>query len=242
MLPDGSIVVRAWDKAISERSEEKKNPDFTASIGMAKDRTGNLYLFGKYHPLCRDPDTNTYGRFCKGIGDRDQLILEQARMDGCDTIVVLPRDPAQSGIVEFNISSAALAEHGFVVQQDPFPSNKAKEAKFKPFATLCQSGVVFILRDTFDDNTYESMMKELERFDGTPSFGTVHDDWCDAISAGCNYLMGSTSQATGDFVSALSVSGSQSAQQSSFANYGMSNSLSFNIPHVQARPLNRGYY
>jgi phage terminase large subunit-like protein len=191
VLPPSCTRVRSYDKAGTERSSGNKHPDFTAGIGVARDPDGYYYLFGHYHKDFRDTgewNTDTEGRFCKKAGERDGIIKKQAMMDGDDCIVVFSVDPGQAGLSEFTTSSRELIAMGYTVEKDPTPGNKAKLTRFTPFALLAQNGFIRIVRKSFDLQTYNAMMKELESFDGQRSTGTRKDDWCDAIASGINYL------------------------------------------------------
>lgn len=191
VLPMGCSFVRSWDKAADERSEENKYPDYTASIKIAKDFEGYYYLIGDYCPTNIDDGklgTNIEGHFCKDIGDREKIILDQAVYDGQETYVILPQDPAAAGKAEFLNSSKPIFEAGFIVDADPTPSNRSKLTRFTPFANLAKQGFIKILRSSFSDSTYEALMKELESFDGQRSTRMKKDDWADAVASGINYL------------------------------------------------------
>ncbi len=75
-----------------------------------------------------------------------------------------------------------------MVERDPTPWNKSKLTRFTPFAKLAQSGMVRIVRSSFDAKTYEALMTELEKFNGERSTTTRKDDWADAVASGINYL------------------------------------------------------
>lgn len=186
--------VCAWDKAGKERTTENHYPDFTACIHMAKDNQGFYYLYGDYANTTYDDETQTYGRFCKSVGERDIRIQAQADYDGRDTIIILPKDPAAAGIAEFKASSKALIELGFKVKADPMPNNKSKLTKFMPFATMAEQGFIYIVRNTFDAKTYEALMNELESFTGERSTTTRKDDFADSCASAFNYLAQSKKQ------------------------------------------------
>lgn len=190
-VPSDASFVRSYDKAGTERASGNKNPDFTAGIKIAKDSDGFYYILGDYCDRFVDDgeySTGTKGRFCKKVGERDAIIEEQARLDGDDCIIIFSKDPGQAGISEFNTSSQKLIEAGFIVEPDPVAGNKSKLTKFSPFASAAQQGMVYIVKKSFDANTLEAYLKELEKFDGLRSTVTKKDDWCDATSSGFNYL------------------------------------------------------
>lgn len=62
-VPNGMKYVRAWDKASSIPTEKYKYPDYTASIKMAKDRNGDIFIFGDYDYDAHDKDSDIIGRF-----------------------------------------------------------------------------------------------------------------------------------------------------------------------------------
>lgn len=193
-VPVGAISCRAWDKASSEYNPNaegsNKWPDYTASIKMYKDRNGDIYVSGEYHESCRDNISNVLGRFRKRAGPRDNCIEAQAMYDGKDCTVVLPKDPGQSGAVEFAESSKKLNAKGFIVKADPAPSNASKLTRFLPFASALENGNIYIVESTFEKTALEAFYKELEKFDGERSQAHAgkHDDWVDAIASAYNYL------------------------------------------------------
>lgn len=188
-LPLKAKIVRAWDKAGTEPSDVNKYPDFTASVQMYKDRDGNYYIAGNYCPSNFDKtDPDIKGRFRRRAGDRDKIILDQARYDGNDCYVILPQDPGSAGIMEFQESAKKLIEEGFVVKKDPMPSSRSKLVRFTPFASACENGLVTIIENTFDSKTLEHFYKELESFDGERSTSARKDDLVDATASAFNYL------------------------------------------------------
>lgn len=189
--PLNCTYVRAYDKAITERTRDDKTPDFTASIKIAKDQEGLYYLIGDWCEEFIDDgefSTETQGRFCKKAGARDKIIQKQAEHDGDDVRIIFSVDPGQAGISEFTTSSRSLMLEGYLVDKDPMPTNKSKLIRFSPFANLAENGHVFIVKNTFDALTYEALMKELESFNGERSTSSRKDDWADAIASGINYL------------------------------------------------------
>lgn len=187
-VPLNSTSVRAWDKAGKERTISYKNPDFTASCKMHKCRDGFYYITGDHHPDNYDDVTETGGRFCKSVGERDMTIRRQAEYDGVDTTVIFSVDPGQSGLSEFQNSAKPLVETGYKVKKDPTPGNKSKLKRFEPFASAAEQGFVRIVRSTFSAKTYEAFMKEMEVFDGERSTTYRHDDWVDAVASAFNFL------------------------------------------------------
>ena len=188
-VPHTAKRVRAWDKAAVEPSDINRYPDFTSSIGVAKDTDGMFYLFGGWQEDQHDDKSEVYGKFRKRIGVRDQLIRDQALCDGTDIEVILPQDPGAAGVSEYLESAKGLSAIGVVCKSDPMPSNKSKVTKFSPFASACENGLVCIVESTFENKaTLDAYLKELESFDGERSTGTKKDDWPDCTATGFNYL------------------------------------------------------
>ncbi len=185
-LPGESIRVRAWDKAQTKPSEANKFPDFTASCGMLKTRTGDYVIFGDHHENNKDEELKYYGKFRERSGKREQYILNQAQHDGEDTVVVIPQDP--NGQAEFLESFKRLTNHGFLVKKDPAKSTAGKLVRFSPFSSACENGIVGILESSFDKQSLEMFYRELEEFCGENSTRSYKDDWPDATSTAFNYL------------------------------------------------------
>ncbi|ATN93381.1 putative large terminase subunit [Pseudoalteromonas phage J2-1_QLiu-2017] len=189
-LPSNITFARGWDKASQEPNKEKSSydPDYTASIMMGKDDDGNIYMLGNY---VLDKEHNQMARFRQRVGPRDETILRQCQNDGDHVYVVLPKDPAQAGQVEFEQASKKLAENGFTVVADPMPSNKSKAKRFEPFCAATHNGYVYLVEDTFDPKVLEYLYNELENFDGEENNG-YKDDMVDATASVYNYLVSKT--------------------------------------------------
>lgn len=187
-IPMGSKMVRAYDKAGTFPSDINPAPDYTASIGMAKDKNGYYYIFGNYHQKFKDEDSNVLGLIRKTVGERDNLIELQALQDGTDITIVFPKDPSSAGKFEFIESSKKLINIGFTVKADPMPSNKSKMTRFAPFAAASENGLVKIVTSSFDKATLEMLYKSLEAFTGERSTKTYKDDWPDSVASAFNML------------------------------------------------------
>lgn len=179
---------RAWDLASSEPSEKYRHPDFTASVKMLKTRDGRFVIVGDYDPLTKDEKTQVMGRFQKRPGDRDNCILSQAKLDGSDCVMILPKDPSAAGDYAFKEQVKFFSKHGVRVKQDPQPNNKSKLKKFEPFAAAAENGLVCIVEDTFSKATLDHFYKELESFDGERSTTSKKDDLPDAAASVFAYL------------------------------------------------------
>lgn len=188
-VPHNAVCVRAWDKAATEYDPKTSNfADFTASIKMYKTLDGDFYISGEFHPDNQESE-DIKGRFRKRAGERDRIIEKQAAYDGKECTVILPVDPGSHGKVEYQESAKKLINKGFRVKRDPVATNKSKLTKFMPFASACENGMVYIVRDTFPDKrTLDEFIKELSGFDGERSTRKKHDDWTDSVSSAFNAL------------------------------------------------------
>lgn len=188
-VPAKAMCCRAWDKAATEPSEVYRQPDYTASVRVWKDTSGYFYITGDYiKDAFDDKDHQVLGKFRKRAGDRDNMILKQAQLDGTDCKVVFPVDPASAGKTEFENSAKALTCKGFIVKKDPMPAQKSKLMRFLPFASACENGLVSIVESSFNPKTLEAFLGELEKFTGEPSTELRKDDWPDATASGFNYM------------------------------------------------------
>ena len=182
------MSVRAWDLGSSEPSEKNMKPDWTASVKMLKLKNNDVVIVGDYDKSSLDTKTNISGRFRKRTGERDMLILKQAEYDGEDTYIVIPKDPAAAGALAFSEMSKFFTKHGFIVKQDPAPSNKSKLKKFEPFSTAAQNGLVYIVESSFTPETLNAFYYDLEAFNGERSTSDRKDDWPDSVASGYNAL------------------------------------------------------
>lgn len=189
-VPNNMKYMRAWDKAVSVPTESYRYPDYTTSVKMGKDTDGNVYIFGDYDYDAVDEKSKIFGRFRRLPGERDNLILNQCKIDGDEVIVVLPKDPSGAGLIEYTESAKKLISEGFIVKPDAMPGNKKKLQRFMPFSSACQNGFVYIVEDSFPNKeTLDHFYKELESFNGERSTATLKDDIPDAAASCFNTLM-----------------------------------------------------
>ncbi len=185
-LPIGCSMLRAWDKAASKPAKEggdskQLDPDYTASIGFARDKHDNVYVFGNY---VKDNTGKQRARFRENPGLRDSYILEQCQSDGEDVTVILPRDNGQGGVFEYQESAKRLQAEGFTVKQDPCISNVSKTKRFDPFAAACFNKTIYWVKDSFDPAAWDYMLLELENFNQLTKNNGFHDDLIDSFSSG----------------------------------------------------------
>lgn len=188
-VPEGSVGVRSYDLAAREPSETYKHPDATTSIQYWKCPQGYYYIAGNYHSEFVDKvgDKQIGGRLRRLVGDRNQIMMKQATLDGDDIQVILPIDPAAAGIQAYDDLAKQFSANGTRCKKDPMPTTKSKLIKFLPFADAAQNGLVRIVRNTFpNDETIEFIFKELEAFDGERSTAHRKDDFPDCIASAHN--------------------------------------------------------
>ena len=194
-VPFKTVKVRGVDKAHTLPSDTNKYPDYTAfSPRIEKDSDGFYYLFGDYHneitdPILKPSDKPVLGRFRKQAGERDALIIKQAKFDPPDCRVVLTKDTG-AGSGDHQYTLAKLTTEKIKVIEDQSTSNVAgkKLKDFLPFANACQQGLVYIVEDSFHPDTLKEYYRELERFDGERSTSGKKDDWCDATAMAFNAI------------------------------------------------------
>ena len=172
-VPNEVRLARGWDKASTAPSINNKHPDYTASTYMAKSRDGYYYIMGAK-------------RFQKSPGERDAEMVAIAQNDGPDVHQIIPKDPGQAGVCEFQESCKKFIEAGVTVKEDKSKGDKV--VRFSLFSAACQAGLVKIVRNTFDPEELKEFLSELERFDGSKSTAARKDDWVDSTATAFNYL------------------------------------------------------
>lgn len=195
-LPLGCRMVTAWDKANTEYSPKLKNTDadFTACIHMAKCREGFYYIYGNFAPTTYDQYEKLYGKFRLNSGARDQLMLLQAKHDGSDVPIVIAQDVGADGKQVFQELAKKFIAEGFKVVPSAMATTKGKAVRFEPFLSAAQSGLVYIVEDSFPDSrTLNAFYQELEQFQPDEngkwrSSRKIKDDWIDVVSDCFNYL------------------------------------------------------
>ena len=191
-LPEGCRKVIAWDKANTDYNPKIKNTDadFTACIHMAKCRDGFYYIYGNFAPSTYDEYEQVYGKFRKSAGVRDQLMMNQAKYDGDDVKIIIAKDVGADGKQVYQELAKKFISEGFKVTPSDSLGNKSKAIRFEPFLSAAQSGLVYIVEDSFpDQRTLNAYYRELEQFqpdkDGKWRSGrTTKDDFVD-VTADC---------------------------------------------------------
>jgi phage terminase large subunit-like protein len=197
-IPIGAVKVRAWDKANTEYIPKLNNTDadFTACIGMAKDKFGFYYIFGDFHESNYDEYEKVYGKFRKASGARDQIMLNQAEHDGNDTTIVIAQDCGSDGKQVYQEMAKKFLSAGYRVKPSVSATQANKFTRFEPFLMACEAGLVYIVEDSFPDaRTLEVFYRELEQFAPTLPNGKkwrsnriLKDDFCDVAADTYAYL------------------------------------------------------
>lgn len=170
-LPPTTYVkrVRAWDISGTLPSDLNPNPDYTAGVLMSKNRHGEISV----EDVVRDRRRH---------GGVFELILETARHDGHDTLIVIPCDPGAAGKAYAASILRDLAEHGFYARMKQ--TNQSKVNRFAPFCASSEAGNVRIVAGAWND----AYLNELEAFDGGRD---KKDDQVDATSDAFFFLSSS---------------------------------------------------
>lgn len=190
-LPKDVVLhsVRSWDFAGTDPSKQISytNPDWTVGIGMGK-------------TLTDDPDIYIWDnvRFRADPGERDDMIVQTARLDGVDVAIWVEQEPGQSGksqIVGFRSLLPGYALNP--PQQDMMPTTPGsskprketgvptgnKVTRAEAFATHCHRRKVYIVRGPWT----AAYVQELTTFPLSDK-----KDQMDATSQGFNKLMART--------------------------------------------------
>ena len=162
-LPQMKRIVRAWDRAATEKSSKNKDPDFTCGLKLGEDFKGNFYVI--------DLKREQLGPF-----DVEQLTLNTARADGVNTRIKLFQDPGSAGVHE--IASYVKLLSGFDIEIEKISKDKMTAAR--PVSSQCQAGNVKILKAKWN----KIFIEELISFPDA-----AHDDIVDTLSSAYNCLM-----------------------------------------------------
>jgi len=162
-------VVRAYDLAGTLASESNPNPDYTASVKMARLKSGQYVILD----VCR-----LRARY----GDLMVHILKNAEQDGHGVDVILPIEPGQAGKAAAQMMIRQIAENGYYAKGKT--TNRSKLERFRPFAAAAESGSVKIVKGCANclesglssDNDF--FYKEMEDF--VPNNRNQKDDMVDA--------------------------------------------------------------
>ena len=150
---------RGFDMAGSVVDEVNKDPDYTATVLMSKTRAGSYCIEHAHH-------------FRERFNTVEEYILNLSRSEPDDITYVIPVDAGAAGKAYARTLQQKIAETGRHVILHP-AGNKTKLVRFRPFASVCQSGAVSVVSAAWNDWFFD----ELEQFIGD---GKQHDDALDA--------------------------------------------------------------
>lgn len=173
-VPDNLMLVRAWDLASSPEPPEGSaaSPDYSVGALAGKDlKTGHFYIL----------DIN---RFRKSSNEVIEEMVRTAKNDGVeDCVQCITKDPGAAGAYFASFLTRTLVEHGITPKVLTMSGHKNKLTRFKPFATLAESGSVFCLKAAWNKDFF----RELEEFQGGER--NKKDDQVDAIADAFSVLM-----------------------------------------------------
>ncbi|MCH9648836.1 MAG: terminase family protein [Deltaproteobacteria bacterium] len=109
-------------------------------------------------------------------GPRDEVILETASQDGHETRILFEQEPGSGGIAQIDTLVRQLA--GFIT--DSFRPDSAKELRAEAVSSLCQRGMVELLRGDWNHDLIE---------EGASFPNGFFKDQIDAIAAALHYLI-----------------------------------------------------
>jgi len=171
--PKDVEMCRAWDLASTKPHPENPKPDYTAGVKMAKGRDGFYYIL--------DAD-----QFQMSPGERNREMAKIAKFDSDDCYQVVPLDPGAAGKVAYQELAKIFIEEGIICKADETRGDKIK--RFEPFSAAAQSGLVRVVKSTFNPEMLEIYLKQLEGFTGARSHGSRKDDLVDATSSAFAFL------------------------------------------------------
>lgn len=168
--PHNEIVktVRAYDLAATLKSDSNPDPDYTASVKMAKLKSGDYIILDVVRLRARPADVTAH-------------ILDNALRDGKGVDIIIPTDSGAAGKAAARMLIKEIVEAGYYATTKATSSSKID--RYRPFSAAAQAGLVRILKscatdlenEVFNDNSF--YYAESERFDGGRKF---HDDMVDA--------------------------------------------------------------
>ena len=158
-VPFSAKRFRGFDLAGSVADEINKDPDYTATVLMSKTKDGKYCI-------------EHVNRMRERFHTVEEYILNLSRTEEDDITYVVPVDSGSAGKAYARTLQQKIAETGRHVILHP-TGQKSKLVRFKPFASVCQSGAVSVLNSPWNDWFFD----ELEQFKGD---GKQHDDALDA--------------------------------------------------------------
>ena len=162
-------TVRAYDLAGTLASESNPNPDYTASVKMAKLKNGQYAILEV---------TRLRARY----GDLMNFIIDTAKRDGVNVDIIIPQEPGQAGKAAAQMMIRDITAEGFYARARP--TNKSKLERFRPFAAAAEAGLIKVLAGCASclehkiERDNEFFYAELESFSNTRN---QKDDIVDAL-------------------------------------------------------------
>lgn len=167
--PQSEIVktVRAYDLAGTLKSDTNTDPDYTASVKMAKLKNGDYVILEAVRLRARYADVTTH-------------IIDNAKRDGKGVDIIIPVDSGAAGKAAARMLIKEITEAGYYAVTKATSASKIE--RFRPFSAAAQGELISILvgcctdleNKVFNDNSF--YYTELEQFDGGRKY---HDDLAD---------------------------------------------------------------
>lgn len=167
-------TVRAFDFAVTLKSDSNPSPDYTTSVRIRKLKDGKYVI---------DDIRRTRIR----AGDWYNFVIDCTVDDPDMTDYYIPQDPGAAAKRATELFINELIESGLYAKK--ITTNKSKLERFRPFSAMAQNGGIFIVKNCgidlenniINDNNF--YYKELEGFTGERKRGeNGHDDLVDATS------------------------------------------------------------
>lgn len=165
--PFNARRARGFDQAGTIADEVNKDPDYTATALISKTKDGR-YTIEHAH------------RMRERFNTVEEWMFSLNEIEPLDVTWVIPVDPGQAGLAYASSLCKQLAEKGRHCVLHPV-GNKSKLIRFRPLASVAQSGAVDVVIGEWNDWFFD----ELEAFRGD---GKTHDDGLDAAVSAFWYL------------------------------------------------------
>lgn len=156
------VTARAWDKAASEATPTRPDPDWTAGAKVSRMRDGRICI----HHIAR-----LRGR----PAEVERTMLNIAAQDGRGVVVGVAQDPGQAGLVDVERMMAVLLGYPIEVVR----ATRDKETIARTWSSQAEQGRVVLVRGPWND----AFLSEAEAFpDGR------HDDQIDSVGLAIQVL------------------------------------------------------
>lgn len=160
-LPADIVYFRKWDLAATEKTPTN-DPDFTATVKMARDSAGNYYVCDAFQAHMSPFKVRN-------------AVKNYAEQEGRKITIGLNQDPGQAGKEQAQSYVRSLAGYKTVIERE----TGDKVTRFEPFSAQCEAGNVYFLRGAWNNMLFE----HLEAFPEA-----AHDDLADCCSGAFNGL------------------------------------------------------